>query len=93
LAVIPKKGKLSAGEKEIELSPVLKKLHYAYSAVESDINEAEHRGLNRCKDRGYRNFENYVGVGVIAYNLKLDAKYGLTDEEIAFIESMITPME
>jgi hypothetical protein len=34
-----------------------------------------------------------VGVGVIAYNLKLDAKYGLTDKGIAFIESMITPME
>ena len=41
----------------------------------------------------YRNFENYVGVSVIAYNLKRYAKYGLTDKEIAFIESMITPME
>ncbi len=75
LVVIPKKGKLSAGEKEIELSPVFKKLHYAHSAVESNINEAEHRGLNRCKDRGYRNFEKYVGVGVIAYNLKRIGEY------------------
>ncbi|MDK2968953.1 MAG: transposase, family [Bacteroidota bacterium] len=75
LAVILPKGRPSAGEKEIELSPAFKKLHYAHSAVESDIHEAEHRGLDRCKDRGYMNFEKYVGVGVIAYNLKRIGEY------------------
>jgi IS5 family transposase len=68
--VIPKKGKLSVAEREIESSPIFCKARYRHSAIESNINEAEHRGLDRCKDKGYNGFEKYVGLGVIAYNLK-----------------------
>lgn len=75
LVVIPKKGKLSVAEKEIESAPIFCKTRYQHSAVESNINEAEHRGLNRCKDKGYTNFAKYVGVGVIAYNLKRIGEY------------------
>lgn len=70
LVVIPKKGKLSVAEREIESAPIFCKARYGHSAVESNINEAEHRGLDRCKDKGYIGFEKYVGLGVIAYNLK-----------------------
>jgi hypothetical protein len=70
LVVIPKKGKLSAAEKEIESERSFWTTKMKHSAVESNINELEHRGLNRCKDKTYAGFEKYVGLGVIAYNLK-----------------------
>jgi hypothetical protein len=70
MVVIPKKGKLSIAEREIESAPIFCKTRYGHSAIESNINEAEHRGLDRCKDKGYTGFEKYVGLGVIAYNLK-----------------------
>ena len=83
LVVIPKKGKLSTAEKEIESAPIFCKTRYSHSAIESNINEAEHRGLDRCKDKGYTNFEKYVGVGVIAYNLKRIGEYLLEKDRQA----------
>ena len=41
-----------------------------HSAIESNINELEHRGLDRCPDRGYNNYKTYIALGVCAYNLK-----------------------
>ena len=41
----------------------------AHSAIESNINELEHRGLDRCPDRSAVNFSKYVGQAIIAYNL------------------------
>lgn len=68
--IIPKKGKLSGKEKEIERSAQFRSLRNKHSAVESNINELEHCGLERCPDKGYRAFSKYVALGVIAYNLK-----------------------
>jgi len=68
--VMPKKGKCSKEEYAEEHRPLFKKLRNRHSAVESNINELEHRGLNRCPDKGYANFKRYVGLGVCAYNLK-----------------------
>lgn len=68
--VLPKKGKRNATETEQERQPLFKKLRNKHSAVESNINELEHRGLNRCPDKGYPNFKKYVGLAVCAYNLK-----------------------
>ena len=31
--------------------------------------ELEHRGLDRCPDRGYHGFKRYIGIGITAYNL------------------------
>jgi len=64
-----KKGKLTQAEKEEERQTEFKKLCNKHSAVESNINELEHRGLNRCPDKGYEHFKRYVGLGVCAYNL------------------------
>jgi IS5 family transposase len=49
---------------------VFKKLRNKHSAVESNINELESRGLNRCPDRSYSHFKTYVALGICAYNLK-----------------------
>ena len=68
--IIPKKGKLSASEKEEESDPLFFNARQKHSAIESNINELENRGLGRCKDKGYDGFKEYIGVGVMAYNMK-----------------------
>lgn len=68
--VLPKKGKCSKSEAEEEHRPIFKKLRHKHSAVESNVNELEHRGLNRCPDKGYPNFKRYVGLAVCSYNLR-----------------------
>ena len=45
---------------------VLRKQH---SAVEANINQLEHNGVNKCPDKGIYGFRRYVALGVIAYNL------------------------
>ncbi len=67
--IMPKKGKLSTTEKEEEHEASFKKLRNGHSAVESNINELEHNGLDKCPDKGHHGFKRYVGMGVVAYNL------------------------
>lgn len=67
--IMPKKGKPNKKEREEESQPRFKKLRNKHSAIESNINELEHRGLNRCPDRGHDHFNRYIGMGVCAYNL------------------------
>ena len=68
--VIPKKGKRSVSELQKESDPEFIKARHEHSAVESNINELEHRGLDRCPDKGIRGMHRYVGLAVIAYNLR-----------------------
>jgi hypothetical protein len=68
--ILPKLGKCNIQEKEIENSKAFKHLKNKHSAVESNINELEHRGLDRCPDRTYPHFKTYIALGVCAYNLK-----------------------
>ena len=68
--VLPKKGKCNKQQAEEEQTKLFKKLRYKHSAVESNINELEHRGLNRCPDKGFDHFKRYVGLAVSAYNLR-----------------------
>jgi hypothetical protein len=70
LVVLPKLGKLTPKEKEVESSMKFKWLKNKHCAIESNINELEHRGLNRCPDSSYARFASYVAMGVCAYNLK-----------------------
>lgn len=68
--IMPKKGKCNKAEEAEEKQPLFVKLRNKHSAIESNINELENRGLNRCPDKGYRNFKRYVGLSVCAYNLR-----------------------
>jgi len=70
ILVLPKKGKCNKTEVQEEQKSLFKKLRHNHSAVESNINELEHRGLDRCPDKGYKNFKRYIGLAVSAYNLK-----------------------
>ena len=67
---MPKKGKPNKIEKQEENTCVFKRLKNKHSAIESNINELEHNGLNRCPDKGYPNFKRYIGLAVAAYNLQ-----------------------
>jgi transposase, IS5 family len=68
--ILPKKGKCNKEEKSEESLPMFKRLRNKHSAIESNINELEHRGLNRCPDKGYANFKRYIGLAISAYNLR-----------------------
>lgn len=81
--VIPKLGRRNKTEEWEEHSRSFKKLKNKHSAIESNINELEHRGLDRCPDRGYAHFKKYIGLGVSAYNLKKIGREILKQERAA----------
>lgn len=68
--IMPKLGKRNKQEEAEEHSNIFKLLKNKHSAIESNINELEHRGLDRCPDRGVKNFSRYISLGICAYNLK-----------------------
>jgi hypothetical protein len=68
--IMPKLGKRNKQEEAEETSRPFRRLKNKHSAIESNINELEHRGLDRCSDRGYPHFKIYISLGVCAYNLK-----------------------
>ena len=67
--VLDKRGKLNKAEKEAQQEKVYKKLKYAHSAIESNINCLEHHGLDKCPDKGEKSFRRYTGLGILAYNI------------------------
>lgn len=69
LVIMPKKGKPNNQEKEEESTKTFKKLRNAHSAVESNINQLEHNGLDRCPDKGMNGYKRYVSLGILSYNL------------------------
>jgi transposase, IS5 family len=85
--IIPKLGKRNKNEEQEEHSPSFKKLKNKHSAIESNINELEHRGLDRCPDRGLPHFTRYIGLGVCAYNLKKIGRQILELEREALSDS------
>jgi IS5 family transposase len=69
--ILPKRGRHNKEDKARESGVTFKKLRNAHSAVESNINMLEHHGLNRCMDKGLRNYKRCVGLSVLAYNLHI----------------------
>ena len=68
--IMPSKGRPSKKAKEEESGKRYRLFMNRHSAVESNINELEHCGVNKVPDRGLIGFKRYVGYGVMAYNLK-----------------------
>lgn len=68
--IMPKLGKRNKAEEAEEKSHSFKRLKNKHSAIESNINELENRGLDRCPDRGIHHYKRYIGLAVCAYNLK-----------------------
>jgi hypothetical protein len=68
--IMPKKGKLNKKEYEEEHTNKFKKSRNKHSAIESNINELENSGLDRCPDRGFHGFKRYISIGIVAHNLQ-----------------------
>ena len=69
--ILPRKGKLSAINREIENSDEFRVARRKHSAVESSINALENHGLDRCPDHGLEGFKRYVGLAVLARNIQI----------------------
>lgn len=68
---LPKKGKLSLKDKEIEYCDEFIRSRHQHSAVESAINALENHSLDRCPDRGIDGFKRYVALAVLARNIQV----------------------
>ena len=68
--IMPKSGKKSKKLILEETEPEYVILRNKHSAVESNINELQHAGINVVRDKGTEAFKRYVALGVLAYNLK-----------------------
>ena len=69
--ILPKKGRLSANDKEVERSEEFVESRRKHSAVESSINALENHGLDRCLDHGLDGFKRYVALAVLARNIQI----------------------
>lgn len=69
--ILPRKGKLSAINKEIENTEEFKEARRKHSAIESSINALENHGLDRCPDNGIHAFKRYIGLAVLARNIQI----------------------
>ncbi len=70
VVVIPKKGRLSAVDLEIESGSEFVRLRQRHSAVESAINALEQHGLDVYPDHGIVGFKRYVALAVVARNVQ-----------------------
>ena len=69
LNALPRKGYLSQAEREREQEPEFAAMRRQHPAVESAINNLEHRGLERVRSHGAGGFEHTVALAVVAANL------------------------
>lgn len=69
--ILPRKGRLSAVNREIEHSDDFREARRKHSAVESSINALENHGLDRCPDHGIEGFKRYVSQAVLARNIQI----------------------
>lgn len=67
---LPKKGKLSNNDKEIQNGSSYKYAKQKHSAVESAINALDVHGLDKCPDHGIHGFERYVAVAIVSRNIQ-----------------------
>jgi hypothetical protein len=79
--IMPKKGKLNKEEYAREHSQEFIIKRRKHSAIESDINSLEHHGLDRCPDKGKRNFRRYTALGVLSLNLHRLGNYLMVKEK------------
>lgn len=66
---LPKKGRKNKSETDEENTKKFKKYMNEHSAIESNINQLENNGLDKCRDKGFKAFKRYTSIGVLSYNL------------------------
>ena len=66
---MPAKGRLSASRREHESHPDFVLARQQHPAVESAINNLEHRGLDRVRTHGKAGFARTVALSILAANV------------------------
>lgn len=66
---LPKKGKRNKYEDLVESSKEFGKARKQHPAIESAINALTTHGLDRCPDKGERNYTRYISMAVTAHNI------------------------
>ena len=66
---LPRKGRLNRAEREREEGEEFAATRRQHPAVESTINNLEHRGLDRVRSRGAEGIARTVALSVLAANL------------------------
>ena len=69
LNVMPKKGRLREADRARETDPAFVKARQQHPAVESAINNLNHRGLDLVRTHGKEGFDRTVGQAVVAANV------------------------
>jgi len=67
---LPKRGKRSQKDKQIETSEDYAEAKQKHSAVESAINALDVHGLDKCPDHGIHGFSRYVALAIAARNIQ-----------------------
>ena len=69
LNALPRKGRLSVADREREQAQAFAEARRQHPAVESAINNLEHRGLDRVRSHGADGFAHTVALSILAANL------------------------
>jgi len=69
--VLPKKGKRSQKQNELESTEAFVTARRQHAAVESAINALENHGLDRCPDKGEDAFYRYISLAVLSRNIQI----------------------
>lgn len=67
--ILPKPGRKSQKQQAEEAEESFVSKRRGHSAVEANISQLEHFGLDICRDKGIKGFKRYVAYGVLSYNL------------------------
>ena len=67
--VLPKKGYLSKADQDREQGETFATMRRQHPAVESAINNLEHRGLDRVRSKGSEGFARTVALAVVSLNV------------------------
>lgn len=67
--VLPRKGRLSLEDREREEDETFAAARRQHPAIESAINNLEHRGLNRVLSYGADGFDRMVALSMLAFNI------------------------
>lgn len=80
--IMPKPGYKGVSIELEESQDEYIQLRKKHSAVESNINELQHRGIDQVPDKGLDGFKDYVALGVLAYNLRRLGKVVLEQKRL-----------
>lgn len=67
---LPKRGKLSKADQELQSSEGFIQSKEKHAAVESAINALDVHGLDKCPDHGIEGFKCYVAMAIVARNVQ-----------------------